>query len=131
MSIILFYDLGNPHVLAKRTSKARPREKLQLLSSEFSDSIHYLAIRPHVLYESAKVILLLVCSLSIEIRAPLKGKIKVRAEKNSKTFFVHYFFWSGLARVMRKVAVGFFPFHYEIVVTALVQQLSVAFSLSP
>lgn len=45
--------------------------------------------------------------------------------------FFHYFFWSGLARVMRKVAVGIFfhSFHYNIV-TALVQQLSVAFSRS-
>lgn len=74
-----------------------------------------------------------VSLFSLQIKSTLSWKERRRSRKEfEKCIFFHYFFWSGLARVMRKVAVGiffsFFVFITKVVVTALVQQLSVAFS---
>lgn len=56
-----------------------------------------------------------------------------RKNWKTKRIWKKYFFWSGLVRVKRKVAVGIFSFHYKSnrLVTALLQQLSVAFDCSP
>lgn len=58
---------------------------------------------------------ILFVSLSLEIRAQLKGKIKVEAEKNSKTQSFFFIIFSGVASRAwwEKSRLEFFPFHYE------------------
>lgn len=132
----------------ERVDEERESATRQLSRLTFWSPTLY-TIRPHVRYESAASSLFSFSSsrerMWVERNANPKRslanekkehKLKVRAEKNSKKIFLLYFLEWPRARDEKSRGWNFFPFHYEqsthkkIVVTALVQQLSVAFSRS-
>jgi hypothetical protein len=121
-----FYDANRQRQASFRAKKQIKRESAILSTCVLN---LFTTIRPHVLYDSVKSILFVsVFSLEGNIYAQLKGKFLLRAEMKSKKkiFFLEW----PRARDEKKSRLEFFHFITKIVVTALVQQLSVAFSSS-
>lgn len=133
MISLLLVRSWNPKLAQSNIVERNIERKCNSLKNICCDFVHWLRC---VLYASNSFFLSFFCSQIDSLESKILSHLKARAEKNLKerknVFLLHYFLWSGFASLKRKVAVGIFSFHYKSnrLVTALVQQLSVAFSCS-